>query len=86
MRPEILTCIRILVESDASITPEHRREIIKVCSRDPSRKRRRLGTIRDAAELLGCCPRTVERWAREGVLAQSKNHDRCGACVDTEPR
>jgi len=68
MRPEILTCIRILVESDASITPEHRREIIKVCSRDPSRRRKRLGTAREVSVLLGCCSRTVERYARQGLL------------------
>ena len=70
MRPEILTCIRILIESDASVTPEHRREILKVCSRDPSRRRRTLGTIREAAERLGCCTRTVERYARSGLLKQ----------------
>jgi len=68
VRTEILTCIRLLIESDASVTPEHRREILKVCSRDPSIKRRRLGTIRDAAELLGCCSRSVERYARQGLL------------------
>lgn len=68
MRVEILTCLRLLIESDASITPEHRREILKVCSRDPSRKRRRLGTIREVAELLTCCPRTVERYAKNGLL------------------
>jgi hypothetical protein len=68
MRAEIQTCIRILIESDASVTPEHRREILKVCGRDPSRRRRTLGTIREAAERFGCCPRTVERYASQGLL------------------
>ena len=68
MRVEILTCIRLLIESDGSVTPEHRREILKVCKRDPSRKRRRLGTKRDVAEILGCHPETVKRYAKRGAL------------------
>ena len=68
MRAEILTCIRLLVESDASVTPEHRGEILRVCKRDPSRRRRRLGTVRQAAEILGCHTRTIERYAKRGLV------------------
>ncbi len=30
----------------------------------------RTGTIKQAADILGCCPRSVERYARMGLLKQ----------------
>lgn len=47
--------------------PPERREAILAAARGPD-SRPRPGTIKQAAEILGTCPRTVERYARRGLL------------------
>jgi len=44
----------------------NRRTLVMAALRGPAR--RRPGTIREAAEILGCCTKTVERYAADGKL------------------
>jgi hypothetical protein len=49
--------------------PADRQAAILAAARGTA-KPTRTGTIKQAAELLGVCPRSVERYARQGLLAQ----------------
>lgn len=69
MKPETLTAIMMLLKADCSIDPDRSREIVAACRRD-QRKHRTLITVGKAAELLACHPKTVERYARKGLLRQ----------------
>ena len=48
--------------------PAERRVAILTAARGLN-SRPRPGTIKQAAEILGTCPRTVERYARQGLLS-----------------
>ena len=54
-----------LIEAVINASPE-RRAAILAAARGTDRPRP--GTIREAATILGTCPRTVERYANRGLL------------------
>jgi hypothetical protein len=49
--------------------PEDRRAAILAAARGTA-KPTRTGTIRQAAAIVGCCPRSIERYSRMGLLRQ----------------
>ncbi len=69
MKPETLTTLKAILEADNTITPEHRGRILSTCRTD-HKARRRLGTVKQAAALFTppVHPRTVQRYARRGLL------------------
>jgi excisionase family DNA binding protein len=67
MREDILQVIKLLLENDQSVPKEQRLKILAACRNQPV-KARRLGTVKQAADILGCCPKTVERVAKRGHL------------------
>jgi len=59
--------IETILSTDGSVTPEQREEILRACSRKTSAKPK-LGGVRQAAEVLGCHPKTIYRYVRKGLL------------------
>ena len=69
MKPETQQAIRMLLVADATVDAAKRSEVLAACSR-ARHQHTRLVTVGKAAEFLGCHPRTVERYARKGLLRQ----------------
>lgn len=73
MRDSTIATMRMVMEADPTTTEDLRTRILKACAE--VEKRRRLGTVRDAAVILRAHPRTVARYAAQGklsVIRQSK--------------
>lgn len=68
MRDEILQSIRALLQSDATVTREQQQGILKACRDPTSQPKKRVGTVRQAADLLQCHPKTVYRYVARGIL------------------
>lgn len=66
MQQATRTSIAALIAADPTTTPEQRRAIIRACQRQ--HLRRKLGTVRQAADILQVHPRTVQRYERAGLL------------------
>lgn len=66
MKTETLTTITAIIQADESCEAGHRERILRACRTKPDK--RRLGTVRQAAAILDCHPRTVQRYARRGML------------------
>lgn len=69
MKPETYSAIEMLLAADTSVDETRRKDVLAVCRRRQKRHRK-LITVRRAAELLDCHPRTVERYAAKGLLTQ----------------
>ena len=69
--------IESLLAADASVGSADKRLILATCtSKQPPR---RLGTVKEAAEILNCNPRTIQRYSRQGRIRAihfSKRHVR----------
>lgn len=59
--------IEAVLAADGSVTPEQREDILRVCSRKALAKPK-LGGVRQAAQVLGCHPKTIYRYVRKGLL------------------
>ena len=59
--------IEAVLAADGSVTPEQREDILRVCSRKTPGKPK-LGGVRQAAQILGCHPKTIYRYVRKGLL------------------
>ena len=68
MRDGIYEAIKLLLASDSTVSEEHRQRILTTCRRAQGQPRRRLGTVKQAAHILGCHPRTVYRYVSRGEL------------------
>ena len=68
MTDDIYSAIKQLLRSDPTVTAEHRAQILNVARNGAPQKKRRTGTVRQAAEILSCHPKTVYRYARRGHL------------------
>ena len=66
MRTETITTIQSVASADATTTPEHVQRVVAACRTESQKPR--MGTVRDAAELLGVHPRTIQRYERLGIL------------------
>ena len=66
MKTETLTTIRGILAADPDTHEEQIAAILAACRQ--KQLRRRLGTKRDAAEILGLHPESVKRYARRGLL------------------
>lgn len=71
MKPETLTAIMMLLKADGTVEGDRIKEIMSACRRE-QRKHRRLVTVRKAAEILACHPKTVQRYADRGLLTLVK--------------
>ena len=67
MKDETMAAIMMLLKADESVSCDKRNEILAACRRE-QRKHRRLATVRQAAEALGCHAKTVQRYAEKGLL------------------
>ena len=67
MKTEIFQSIKALLQTDDTVPLEQREEVLRACSRKPSGKPK-LGGVRQAAEVLGCHPKTIYRYVRKGLL------------------
>ena len=73
MRESTIQALRTLLEADPTTTEDLRGRVLQACAE--VERRRRLGTVRDAAAIMTAHPRTVARWAAQGkltVIRQSK--------------
>ena len=68
MKEEIYKVIKILLLHDETLGPDDRQAILKVCRYPKTASRRKLITVRQAAEIIGCHPKTVQRYERQGVI------------------
>ena len=75
MNDATYTAISMFLLADETVSEEKQRELLAACRR-VQRKHRKLVTIRKAAEILDCHPRTVERYARKGLLSQIRHSPR----------
>ncbi|MBU0676920.1 MAG: helix-turn-helix domain-containing protein [Verrucomicrobia bacterium] len=66
MKTETKTTIETILNADGSLSDSEREVITKALA--GGNTRRRMGTARQAAEILGVHPRTVHRYARMGLL------------------
>jgi len=76
MKRETLLCMGALLRADPTINPRRRDEILEVCRRDSHRRRRRTGTTRQAAEILGVHPKTVRSYAKQGKFSVIRHSGR----------
>lgn len=68
MKPEILQSIKSLLESDPTVTPADLDVVLVACRRGGRTNHRRLCSAKQAAEILGCHPKTLYRYVRRGLL------------------
>jgi excisionase family DNA binding protein len=59
--------IEAVLVADESVTPEQRAEILRACSQGVRPKPKHVG-VRQAAQVLGCHPKTIYRYVRKGLL------------------
>lgn len=73
MQAETLTTLRTIIKSDPSVPEDQREHILKACRQATPRKKR-LGTVREAAAMFTppVHPRTIQRWGRRGLLTPIK--------------
>jgi excisionase family DNA binding protein len=62
-----LKLIEAVLRADESVTPEHRAEILRACSPKALTKPRQVGA-KQAAQVLGCHPKTLYRYVQKGLL------------------
>lgn len=55
------------LRADETVTPEEREVILQACSQKALVKPKLIG-VRQAAQVLGCHPKTIYRYVRKGVL------------------
>ena len=68
MQEETVAMIAMALKVDPTVSRAARQKILGVCKRPDQAVRRRLGTGRQAADVLGVHRRTLQRYAREGKL------------------
>jgi CHAD domain-containing protein len=66
MHQSTVDTIKAIASVDPETTPHQIEAILAACRKASAR--RRLGTKRDAAAILGCHPESVKRYARRGLL------------------
>lgn len=67
MKAEILQSIEALLRADNTVPMEHREEVLRACSRK-SLSKPKLRGVKEAAAVLGCHPKTIYRYVRQGLL------------------
>ena len=67
MKAEILQSIEALLRADNTVPVEQREEVLRACSRK-SPARPKLGGVKQASAVLGCHPKTIYRYVRQGLL------------------
>lgn len=72
MKPGTLTIIKTVLEADSEVSPLQATLILKATAQTGPMPRRRLGTKREAAAILGVCPDSVKRYGYRGLLTQVK--------------
>ena len=65
LKPETIAAIKTLMRADGC-PPEETESFFRAV-RNPARPRK-MGTARQAAEIIQCHPRTVQRYARRGLI------------------
>ena len=68
MKPEILQSIKVLLENDPTVTPETREAVLAACRKGNRNNHRKLCSAKEAAQILGCHPKTLYRYVRRGLL------------------
>jgi hypothetical protein len=69
--------IERILRGDPTVSEEQRGAVLRTCQLTPGAgARRRLGTAKRAAEVLGVCIRTLERYAREGKVTRIRYSQR----------
>jgi len=78
MKNETLTTVSTIISTDVTIPKEQQEHILKAC-RQASPTKKRLGTVRQAAQLFTppVHPRTVQRYGKRGLLHPIKISARC---------
>ena len=66
MKDATLIAVDSVMRADGTISVRVIEDVLNALKRNPDK--RRLGTVRAAAEILSCHPRTVHRYARRGLL------------------
>ncbi len=69
MRSEVYQAVKLLLELDPTVSAEHGKRILDVCRRQSFPTKKRLGTLKQAAAILQCDPRTVSRYVVKGRIS-----------------
>jgi predicted DNA-binding transcriptional regulator AlpA len=85
MKPETLQAVRAILRADASLSDEQRGVMLKAMKHGgeqaPTRNEpRRILRRREAAALLGRSVRTIDEWARVGLIRKVRLPGRARAC------
>ena len=70
MQPETLKTIERVARADSTVTEDAVTSIVDACRQKAGR--RRMGTVNQAAAILGCCSATVRRYAKAGLLSRAE--------------
>ncbi len=76
MKEEIYQSTKVLLQNDNTVSDEQRKLILKYCCQVTAKDKLRLGTVKQAAELLGCHARTVGRYSKKGCFHSIKYSSR----------
>lgn len=68
MQDDIMRTISTLIQNDRSVSDEQRQRILTACRDTSTSHPRRLCTVKEAAQLLACCPKSVYRLRDRGFL------------------
>ena len=68
VKPEILQSIKVLLENDPTVTLGTREAVLAACRRGDRNNHRKLCSAKEAAQILGCHPKTLYRYVRRGLL------------------
>ena len=67
MKRETLVALEAVISSDSTCSEEQKEQILKACKEFRPEKPR-MGTVRQAARILDCHVKTVQRYAAMGIL------------------
>ncbi len=70
MKLETIVTIQTILNADHTVTKVKREKIMDICLDRAPEPPRRMGTIKQAAEILDCCTGSVHRYAKRGLLKQ----------------
>jgi excisionase family DNA binding protein len=68
MKAEIYRSIGVLLQSDTTVSAEHRARILTACRAEHDGTKRRFGCVREVALLLAVHRKTVFRYVERGLL------------------
>ena len=70
MKLETIVTIQTILNADRTVTKSKCEKIMDICLDRAPKPPRRMGTIKQAAEILDCSIKTVDRYVQQGMIKQ----------------